>query len=156
MATKGLNKATLIGHTGKDPEISYTNTGKAIAKFGLATTDSWKDQSGATQEKTTWHNIVAWGRVAEIFGQYVKKGAKLYIEGRIENRSYDDKDGVKKYISEIVVNDFIFLDSKGGERGSSPNGERSYGGAPEASHAPESMASAGEFDQAIPEADLPF
>jgi single-strand DNA-binding protein len=158
MATKSLNKASLIGHVGKDPEVRYTNNGKAVATFGLATSESWKDQSGAMQERTTWHNIVAWERVAEIFNQYVKKGAKLYIEGRIQNRSYDDKDGVKKYISEIVVTDFIFLDSKGaGERSSgSSNSERSYGGAPQPQHSSEPMAPVGEFDQGVPDADLPF
>jgi single-strand DNA-binding protein len=156
MAAKSLNKAALIGHVGKDPEIRYTNNGKAIASFGLATSESWKDQSGTMQERTTWHNIVAWERVAEIFGQYVKKGSKIYLEGRIQNRSYDDKDGVKKYISEIVVTDFIFLDSKGGERSSgSENGERSYGGSPQ--HSPEPLSSpAGEFDQSVPDSDLPF
>jgi single-strand DNA-binding protein len=154
MAAKSLNKATLIGHVGKDPEIRYTNNGKAIASFGLATSESWKDQSGTMQERTTWHNIVAWERVAEIFSQYVKKGSKLYIEGRIQNRSYDDKDGVKKYISEIVVTDFIFLDSKGASD-RSENGERSFGGTPQ--YSPEPMASpAGEFDQSVPDADLPF
>ena len=155
MATKSLNKAMLIGHVGKDPEVRYTNNGKAVATFGLATSESWKDQSGTMQERTVWHNIVAWERVAEIFGQYVKKGSKLYIEGRIQNRSYDDKEGVKKYISEIVVTDFMFLDSKGNDRGSgSENGERSYGGSPQ--HAPEPMAVSGEFDQHVPDADLPF
>jgi single-strand DNA-binding protein len=154
MAAKSLNKATLIGYTGKDAEVRYTNNGKAVATFGLATSESWKDQSGTMQERTTWHNIVAWERVAEIFGQYVKKGTKLYIEGRIQNRSYDDKEGMKKYISEIVVTDFIFLDSKG-NNDRSENGERSYGGTPQ--HSPEPMtASAGEFDQSVPDADLPF
>ncbi len=157
MATKSLNKVTLIGHAGKDPEIRYTNNGKAVASFSLATSESWKDQSGTIQERTTWHNIIAWERVAEIFGQYVKKGSKLYIEGRIQNRSYDDKEGVKKYISEIVVTDFIFLDSKGGDRGgSSENGERSYS-APHPQHATEPMVSVtNDFDQSIPDADLPF
>jgi single-strand DNA-binding protein len=155
MATKSLNKATLIGHVGKDPEIRYTNGGKAVASFGLATSESWKDQSGTMQERTTWHNIVAWERVAEIFGQYVKKGSKIYIEGRIQNRSYDDKDGQKKYISEIVVTDFIFLDSKGGER-SSDNGERSYGGTPGSHYSPEPALPASDFDQNVPDADLPF
>jgi len=155
MATKSLNKASLIGHVGKDPEVRYTNNGKAVATFGLATSESWKDQSGAMQERTTWHNIVAWERVAEIFNQYVKKGSKLYIEGRIQNRSYDDKDGVKKYISEIVVTDFIFLDSKG-TGGTSSNGERSYGGTPQSQQSNEPMAPVGEFDQGVPDADLPF
>ena len=95
MAGRSLNKATIIGNAGKDAEISYTNTGKAVAKFTVATSVFSKDQSGASQERTVWHNIVAWERLAEICGNYVKKGKQVYIEGRIDNRSYDDKDGVK-------------------------------------------------------------
>ena len=154
MAGRSLNKATILGHAGKDAEVRYTNNGKAVATFSVATTDSWKDQAGALQEKTTWHNIVAWGGLAEVCGNYVKKGKQIYAEGRIENRSYDDKDGVKKYISEIILSDMILLG--GGDRaGSSSNGERSYGGSPQ--HSPEPMAApAGEFDQSVPDADLPF
>jgi single-strand DNA-binding protein len=153
MAGRSLNKATLIGHAGKDAEISYTNGGKAVAKFSLATSVSYKDQSGAQQEKTTWHNVVAWERLAEICGNYVKKGKQIYLEGRIDNRSYDDKDGVKKYISEIIANDIILLG--GGDRATSSNGEqRSYGGAPQ--HAAETMAPVSDFDQNVPDADLPF
>ena len=155
MAGRSLNKATIIGHAGKDAEISYTNGGKAVAKFTIATSVSFKDQSGASQERTVWHNIVAWERLAEICGNYVKKGKQVYIEGRIDNRTYDDKDGVKKYFSEIVANDIILLGGGGERGGSSENGERSYGGAPQ--RAAESMAApAGEFDQGVPDADLPF
>ena len=155
MAGRSLNKACILGNAGKDAEIRYTNGGKAVATFSVATGESWKDQSGTLQERTTWHNIVAWERLAEICGNYVKKGTKVYIEGRIQNRSYDDKDGVKKYISEIVATDLILLG--GNERGgSSDNGERSYGSAPP--QAAESMApvSAGEFDHGIADSDLPF
>src|SRR5438876_11912432 len=103
---KSLNKATLIGNAGKDAEIRYTGTGKPVASFTVATTDSWKDKtSGQLQERTDWHNIVAWERLAEICGEYVKKGQRVYIEGRIQNRSYDDKEGNKKYISEIIASD---------------------------------------------------
>lgn len=154
MAGRSLNKATLIGHAGKDAEISYTNGGKAVAKFTLATSVTSKDQSGASQERTVWHNIVAWERLAEICGNYVKKGKQVYIEGRIDNRSYEDKDGVKKYFSEIVAHDIILLG--GGDRGgNSENGERSFGGSPQRTSEP--MATpAGEFDQSVPDADLPF
>ena len=152
MAGRSLNKACILGNAGKDAEIRYTNNGKAVASFSVATSESWKDQSGAMQERTTWHNIVAWERLAEICGNYVKKGKQVYIEGRIQNRSYDDKDGVKKYISEIVATDLILLG--GGDRGSE-NGERSYGGSPQ--HTSEPMtAPVGEFDQNVPDADLPF
>jgi single-strand DNA-binding protein len=128
---KSLNKAQVIGNAGKDAEVRYTGTGKAVASFSVATTDSWKDKaSGQMQERTEWHNIVAWDRLAEICGEYVKKGTRVYIEGKIQNRSYDDKDGNKRYISEIVAQDMMLLDGRrqegggGYDQGSAP----AYGG----------------------------
>jgi single-strand DNA-binding protein len=119
---KGLNKVMLIGNLGKDPELRYTTSGVAVASFSIATTDSWKDQEGNMQEKTEWHNIVVWRKLAEIAGEYLKKGKKVYIEGRIQTRSYDDKNtGAKKYITEIVGDNFIFLDSKGADATPSPS-----------------------------------
>lgn len=157
MAGRGLNKATLIGHAGKDAELSYTPNGKAVAKFTLATSDSYKAQDGNIVEKTTWHNIVAWERLAEICGNYVKKGKQVYIEGKIENRSYDDKDGVKKYISEIVAGQLILLGG-GSERGGA--GENGGGGSYQQSSggtAPSSQEHSVEsFDQNVPDSDLPF
>lgn len=129
---KSLNKAQVIGNAGKDAEVRYTGTGKAVASFSVATTDSWKDKvSGQMQERTEWHNIVAWDRLAEICGEYVKKGTKVYIEGRIQNRSYDDKDGNKRYISEIVANDLLLLSGRpdGGSGGGYDQGSApAYGG----------------------------
>lgn len=154
MAGRGLNKATLIGHAGKDAELSYTANGKAVAKFSLATSEGYKGHDGNMVEKTVWHNIVAWERLAEICGQYVKKGKQVYIEGRIDNRSYDDKDGVKKYISEIVASQMLLLGG-GGERGASGDSggyQQSSG-----SSAPASQANSVEsFDQNVPDSDLPF
>jgi single-strand DNA-binding protein len=115
MAGKSLNKVLLIGHLGKDPEVSYTASGVAVAKFSIATNERWKDQEGNTQERTEWHNIVAWRKLAEICGQYLKKGSKVYLEGRLQTRSWDDKNtGVKRYTTEIISDDLIMLDSKGG------------------------------------------
>jgi single-strand DNA-binding protein len=130
---KSLNKAQVIGNAGKDAEVRYTGTGKAVASFSVATTDSWKDKvSGQMQERTEWHNIVAWDRLAEICGEYVKKGTKVYIEGRIQNRSYDDKDGNKRYISEIVANDLLLLsgrpDGGSGGGGYDQSSAPAYGG----------------------------
>jgi single-strand DNA-binding protein len=110
---KSLNKAMLIGNLGKDPELRYTTSGVAVATFSLATNESWKDQDGNLQERTEWHNIVAWKKLAEICGEWLKKGKKVYIEGRIQTRSYDDKNtGTKKYITEIVADNMIMLDYK--------------------------------------------
>lgn len=107
----GVNKAILIGRLGKDPELTYTPSGKEVVKFSVATSETWKDQSGAKQGKTVWHNIVAWGRIAEICKEYLTKGKQVYIEGRIDNRSYDKQDGSKGYISEVVASTVQFLGS---------------------------------------------
>ncbi len=117
MAGPGLNKVILIGNLGKDPEMKYTPSGVAVTTFSLATGDRYKDQSGEYKDKTEWHNIVVWRNLAEICNNYLKKGSKIYIEGRIQTRSWDDKDGIKKYITEIVARDMIMLDSKGGTGG---------------------------------------
>ena len=111
---KSLNRVMLIGNLGKDPELRYTTSGVAIATFSLATNEQWKDQDGNAQERTEWHNIVAWKKLAEICGEWLKKGKKIYVEGRIQTRNYDDKNtGTKKYITEIVADNIIMLDSKG-------------------------------------------
>lgn len=107
----GINKVILIGNLGKDPELRYTPSGQPTASFSLATTERWTDKNGQRQERTEWHNIVAWGRLAELANQYLKKGRPVYIEGRITNRSWDDKDGNKKYRTEIVANQIQFLGS---------------------------------------------
>jgi single-strand DNA-binding protein len=113
MASRSINKIILIGNLGQDPELRYTSSGVAVASFSMATSESWKDQDGNVQEKTQWHKLVAWRKLAEIVGEYLKKGSKVYVEGRIQYRSYDDKNGVKRDITEIVVDQMLMLDSKG-------------------------------------------
>jgi len=115
----GVNKAILVGHLGRDPELRYTPNGRAVATFSLATTERWTSQDGQKNESTTWHNIVVWGKQAEIMKEYLAKGRQVYIEGRIQNRSYDDKDGNKRYISEVVVQNFQFLGSRDGRESGS-------------------------------------
>ncbi len=136
-----VNKAILIGNLGKDPELRYLASGQAVAEFSLATTDRFKDKEGNAQERTEWHNVVLWGRLAELSKEYLAKGRQVYIEGRIQNRSYDDKDGNKRYRSEIVAEKMQFL----GQRS-----ESGGGGSKVAAQAP-----AGEFS-ASPDDDLPF
>lgn len=110
---KSLNRVTLIGNLGKDPEVRYTPSGVAVGTFSLATNESWQDQDGNTQERVEWHQIVAWKKLAEICHQYLHKGSKIYVEGRIQTRSWDDQQtGTKKYITEIVINNLIMLDGK--------------------------------------------
>jgi single-strand DNA-binding protein len=113
MASRSVNKVILIGNLGQDPELRYTSAGVAVATFTLATNESWKDQDGNTQERTQWHNLVAWRKLAEICGEYLKKGSRIYVEGRLQYRNYDDKSGVKRYVTEIVIDQMMMLDSKG-------------------------------------------
>ena len=118
---RSLNKVMLIGNLGKDPELRYTTGGVAVASFSLATNETWKDQDGNQQERTEWHNIVAWRKLAEISGEYLKKGRKVYIEGRIQTRSYDDRNtGAKRYITEIVADNLILLDPRGAGESPAP------------------------------------
>jgi single-strand DNA-binding protein len=113
-----VNKAILVGRLGKDPEVRRTPGGAAVARFSLATNETWTDRNGERQERTEWHNIVVWNKLAEICEQYLAKGKLIYIEGRIQTREYDDKDGNKRRITEIVANEMKMLGSKEGERGS--------------------------------------
>ena len=111
MSFNSMNKVFLLGTLGKDPEIRYSNSGKAIANFSVATSESLKNQSGEYEEKTTWHNIVSF-RHAENCGKYLKKGSKCMIEGKIQNRNYTDKNGNERYISEVIADFVRFLDPK--------------------------------------------
>jgi single-strand DNA-binding protein len=109
---KGLNKVMLIGHLGKDPELKYTEKGTAYCNFSIATDESYKDESGNKVERTEWHNIVTWRKLAEICQQYLKKGSKIYCEGKLQTDSYE-KDGIKRYSTKIVMTDMSMLDSRG-------------------------------------------
>ncbi len=111
---KSVNKVILVGNLGKDPEVKYTPSGVPVAKFSLATNERYKDKAGEWQDRTEWHNIVAWQRLAEIIGEYVKKGSKIYIEGRLQTSSWEDKQsGEKKYRTEIVASDLVLLGGRG-------------------------------------------
>jgi single-strand DNA-binding protein len=139
----GVNKAILIGNLGKDPELRYTPGGQAVASFSLATGEKWRDKDGVMQDRTEWHNIVVWGRQAEIAKEYLAKGRQVYVEGRIQTRSWEDKDGNKRYTTEIVAQKLSFLGSRGDQAG----GETPSGEAP---------ASPPEADLTEEDDDLPF
>ncbi len=109
-----VNKAIIIGNLGKDPEMRYMPSGDAICNFSIATTDSWKDKSGEKQEKTEWHRISMFGKLAEIAGEYLKKGSQVYVEGRLQTRKWQDKDGHERYTTEIVADRMQMLGSKSG------------------------------------------
>jgi single-strand DNA-binding protein len=107
-----LNRVLLIGNLGRDPELRYTPSGKAVANFSIATTDRWKSKEGENQERTEWHNIVLWGRQAEIAKDYLRKGKQIYLEGRLQTRNYEDKDGNKRWVTEIIGDRFLMLGRK--------------------------------------------
>lgn len=114
MSGRGINKVIIIGNVGATPDVRQTPSGLAVATISLATSESWKDKSsGEQQKRTEWHRVVAFGRTAEIIGEYVRKGSKLYVEGALRTRKWDDKSGVERYTTEIVANDIQMLDSRG-------------------------------------------
>ncbi|MBM7071469.1 single-stranded DNA-binding protein [Shewanella sp. 202IG2-18] len=118
MASRGVNKVILVGNLGRDPELRYMPNGNAVANFTIATSETWKDQQGQQQERTEWHNIVMYRRLAEVAGEYLKKGAKVYVEGRLQTSKWQDQQtGQDKYRTEIVANEMQMLDSRGGNGG---------------------------------------
>jgi single-strand DNA-binding protein len=140
---RSVNKVTLLGNVGKDPEIRSSASGVMVANLALATSDRQKDAQGNWQDRTEWHNLVAFNRTAEIVRDYVKKGSKLYIEGKIQTRNWDDKEtGQKRYRTEIIVNELILLSSR----------DEGAGGASGYSRAASSSSSAANFDQRPPAA----
>lgn len=152
---RGVNKVILIGNLGSDPEVRYTPDGVPVANFNLATSESWNDRNtGERQDRTEWHRLVLWRKLAEIAGQYLKKGAKIYVEGKLQTRSWDDQSGQKRYTTEVVVSDMQMLDSRGegGGSGGQDAGYNPVGAAqpPPAQPAAPSPAGGGDDD------DLPF
>jgi single-strand DNA-binding protein len=149
-----VNKVILIGNLGRDPETRYMPEGGAITNISIATTDKWKDKNGEMQERTEWHRVAFFGKLAEIAGEYLKKGSQVYVEGRLQTRKWQDKDGQDKYTTEIVANVMQMLGSRqgmGGERDA--GGERaSGGGAKPAASKP--AGTGGKFDDF--EDDIPF
>jgi single-strand DNA-binding protein len=155
---RGVNKVILLGNVGKDPEIRTTQGGMTVASFSLATAERAKDQAGNWTDKTEWHNLVAFQRTAEIVRDYVKKGSQLYIEGKIQTRSWDDKEsGQKKYRTEILINDLQLLGGRG--EGASAGSERTPGGYSTnySSRAAAPAAPQNDYaEQGITDEDIPF
>lgn len=156
-----LNKVMLIGHLGSDPELRYTQGGQPVANFNLATNDRWTDKGGQTQERTEWHKVVVWGKMAETCEKYLKKGRQAYIEGRLQTRDWEDKDGNKRYTTEVVATTVQFLGGGGeGGGGGGGGGGRSGGGGggggggrDYGDHGPGPEAG---FDQSFNDDDIPF
>jgi len=153
---RGINKVILIGNLGADPEVRYMPSGGAVTNVRLATSESWKDKNtGEQQERTEWHRVVFFGRLAEIAGEYLRKGSKIYCEGRLQTRKWQDNNGVDRYTTEIVANEMQMLDSRGGGGGGDFNqdtgGQSSGGGR---SPAPAGGGKSGGYDEF--DDDIPF
>ena len=154
---KSVNKVILLGNVGKDPDVKFLPSGQAVANFSLATSERFKDKGGEWQDRTEWHNLTAYAKLAEIIRDYVKKGAKLYVEGRIQTRSWDDpKSGEKKYRTEIIVGEICLLSGRGDDGGSSGGGYSRQGSTASFDQRP--SAPAEDYGQAaeISDDDIPF
>lgn len=146
-----LNKVMLIGNLGKDPEVRYTPSGTAVASFSIATTEKFKNKQGEFEEKTEWHNVVLWGRQAEIAGEYLAKGRTVFIEGRLQTRKWQDKEGRDRWSTEVVGERMQMLGSKGEQRGNNRgHGESSSGDDQGAGHRDFGGDGVGSFDDDIP------
>src|SRR5947207_9064098 len=153
MAGKSVNKVILIGNLGKDPEVKYTPQGTPVAKLTLATNERYKDKDGQWQDRTEWHNVVLWQRLAEIAGEYLKKGGKVYIEGRLQTRSWEDKQtNQKKYMTEVVANDLVLLSGRS-EGGDSTRGASAGNSFDQRSPEPEHVSAS---SSPISDEDIPF
>lgn len=141
-----LNRVTLIGHLGGDPELKYTQSGQAVCELRLATNERWKDKQGNAQEKVEWHRVVCWGKTAETAGKHLAKGREVCVEGRLQTRDYEAKDGGKRYVTEIVCTNLVFVGGRGGA------GRRDDDGPPP----PSDSGGGGGFGGPGPDDDLPF
>ena len=150
-----VNKVILVGNLGRDPELRYTQSGQAVANFTLATTERFSNREGERQERTEWHRIVAWGRTAELCAQYLAKGRSVYIEGRLQTREWEDKEGQKRRTTEITAQSVQFLGGRGqgGDAGPPPSGANAPSGAPPASGG---IEGGGGGSSAPPKDDIPF
>jgi single-strand DNA-binding protein len=153
-----INKVILVGNLGKDPELRYTPSGVAVATFSLATSERYKDKNGEWVDKTEWHNIVAWRQLAEICGKYLHKGKQVYIEGKLQTRSYDDRDGNKRYTTEIVADQMKMLGRSGEENGGQARSGGEFRQSRPASPASQSTPAYEDFADPPfnPDDDIPF
>lgn len=155
MATKGVNKVILVGHLGNDPEVRYMPNGNAVANLSLATSESWKDQQGQVQDRTEWHRLTMYKRLAEIAGEYLKKGSQIYVEGKLQTRKWQDQQGQDRYTTEIVVDNMQMLggrsdgaqNNNGFQRGSNQGGQQA-GNRPNNSPAHGRNSNAGNYGNA--------
>ena len=148
---RGINKVILVGNLGNDPETRYSQSGSAITTISVATSESWKDKNGEQQERTEWHRVKFFGRLAEIAGEYLKKGRQVYIEGSLRTEKYTDKNGVEKYATDIIANEMQMLGGRsGGGMGTESRSEPRAAAPAERGGGSPSQSSSTEFDDDIP------
>jgi len=143
-----INKVILIGNLGRDPEVRYLPNGDAVTNISVATTDTWKDKEGNKQEKTEWHRVTFYRRLAEIAGEYLKKGSQIYVEGRLETRKWQDKEGQDRYTTEIIASEMKMLGSRSG--GGEPADREAGNSAPRGAAAPAKASKLDDFEDDIP------
>ena len=153
MASRGVNKAVILGNVGDDPSIRYMPNGKAVANFTVATSESWKDQQGQKQERTEWHRCTAYDKLAEIIGEYIKKGSKLYLEGKLQTRKWQDQQGQDRYTTEIIVSDMQMLDGKPQQGSQQQQGQQQQ--QPQRQQAPQNNGYQQARSQPVPQQEVP-
>lgn len=143
----GVNKVILVGNLGKDPEVRQISPNQTVCQFRIATGESWIDKAGQKQERTEWHSIVVWGKMAEICGKYLSKGRQVYVEGRLQTRSWEDQQGQKRYTTEVIANTVQFLGGMSGERSAGgPSAGASFGGGGSSNFGPTDFGPEPSFD----------
>jgi single-strand DNA-binding protein len=157
MAARGINKVILIGNLGSDPEVRYSQAGAAITNISVATSETWKDkQTGQPQERTEWHRVVFFNRLAEIAGEYLRKGSKVFIEGSLRTRKWQDRDGQDRYTTEIVANEMQMLDSRGAGQGGGYSSQDNSSGSAQRPDTPAASQAAPAGDYGSFDDDIPF
>ncbi len=147
-----VNKVILVGRLGKDPEVRVTGGGQSVASFSIATNEKWTGKNGEPEERTEWHNIVAWGKLAELCRDYLNKGSQVYLEGRLQTREYEDKDKIKRRTTEINAREVVFLSGRGQGKGGEEGGEKAYASGGGGNR----RAPVGPADPVIADDDIPF
>jgi single-strand DNA-binding protein len=152
MASRGVNKVILVGNLGNDPEVRYMPNGEAVANLSIATSESWKDKQGQLQEKTEWHKLTAYRKLAEIIGEYVKKGSRIYVEGKLQTRKWQDQQGNDRYTTEVIINEMQMLGGNEGGKtdNSKPAQQKAPQQAPQQSAPQPQKAPDFDFDDSIP------
>ena len=146
----GVNKVIIVGNVGRDPEVRFTKAGTAVATFSVATSERFKDRDGQPQERTEWHRVVAWAQLADICGKYLRKGKQVYIEGRLQTRDWEDKDGHKRYTTEVVANVMQMLGRREDDGGGSSDDSYSRGSSGGSDPMAQAPAGGGPSDDEIP------